>query len=106
MLYSLLNPNLGYHSIQRINWGSFRGRGEEKWGPFRGRFGDHLFKGWGSFRRLYIDLSIERENLNPWLQEQLNESNVFTQEARLERQTWSPSSDSPISLLKKRFSTV
>ena len=22
------------------------------------------FKGWGSFRRLYIDLSIERENLN------------------------------------------
>ena len=61
---------------------------------------------WGSFRRLYIDLSIERENLNPWLQEQLNESNVFTQEARLERQTWSPSSHSPISLLKKRFSTV
>ena len=39
----------------------------------------------------------------PWLQEQLNESNVFTQEARLERQTWSPSSHSSISLLKKRF---
>ena len=29
-------------SIPRINWGSFRGRREEKWGSFRGRFGDHF----------------------------------------------------------------
>ena len=27
-----------YHSIPRINWGSFRGRREEKWGSFRGRY--------------------------------------------------------------------
>ena len=33
---------LGYHSIPKINWGSFRGRGEEKWRSFRGRFGDHF----------------------------------------------------------------
>ena len=33
---------LGYHSIPKINWGSFLGRREEKWGSFRGRFGDHL----------------------------------------------------------------
>ena len=31
-----------YHSIPRINWGSFRGRREEKWGSFRCRFGDHF----------------------------------------------------------------
>ena len=31
-----------YHSIPRINWGSFRGRREDKWGPLRGRFGDHF----------------------------------------------------------------
>ena len=29
-------------SIPRINWGSFRGRREEKWGSFLGRFGDHF----------------------------------------------------------------
>ena len=34
---------LGYHSIPKINLGSFRGRREEKWGSFRGQFG-------GSFR--------------------------------------------------------
>ena len=28
-----------YHSIPKINCGSFRGRLEEKWGSFRGRFG-------------------------------------------------------------------
>ena len=33
---------LGYHSIPKIKWGSFRGRREEKWGSFRGRFGDHF----------------------------------------------------------------
>ena len=33
---------LGYHSIPKINWRSFRGRREEKWGSFRGRFGDHF----------------------------------------------------------------
>ena len=33
---------LGYHSIPKINWGSFRGRREEKWGSFRGQFGDHF----------------------------------------------------------------
>ena len=27
---------LGYHSIPKIKWGSFRGRREEKWGSFRG----------------------------------------------------------------------
>lgn len=27
----------------------------------------------------------------PWLQEQLNEPNVFTQEATLGRQSWTPS---------------
>ena len=37
-----------YHSIPRINWGSFRGRRVEKWGSFRGQIGDH--EGWGSFR--------------------------------------------------------
>ena len=26
----------------QINWGSFRGRRQEKWGSFRGRFGDHF----------------------------------------------------------------
>ena len=36
---------LGYHSIPKIKWGSFRGRREEKWGSFQG---------WGSFRGLYI----------------------------------------------------
>ena len=43
-----------YHSIPRINWGSFRGRREEKWGSCRGRyhFGVDLgiIQGWGSFR--------------------------------------------------------
>ena len=34
---------LGYHSIPKIKWGSFRSRREEKWGSFRGRFGD-LFR--------------------------------------------------------------
>ena len=34
---------LGYHFIPKINWGSFRGRREEKWGSFRGQFGD-LFR--------------------------------------------------------------
>ena len=29
---------LGYHSIPKIKWGSFRGRREEKWGSFRGRY--------------------------------------------------------------------
>ena len=33
---------LGYHSIPKIKWGSFRGRREEKWGSFRGRFWDHF----------------------------------------------------------------
>ena len=43
-----------YHSIPRTNWGSFRGRREEKWGSFRGGiilgsiWGS--FQGWGSFR--------------------------------------------------------
>ena len=32
----------GYHSIPKINWGSFRGGREEKWGSFQGQFGDHL----------------------------------------------------------------
>ena len=36
---------LGYHSIPKIKWGSFRGRREEKWGSFRGRFGDHFSVG-------------------------------------------------------------
>ena len=36
---------LGYHSILKINWGSFRGRREEKWGLFRGRFQDHFSVG-------------------------------------------------------------
>ena len=27
-----------YHFIPIINWGSFRGRREEKWGSFRGHF--------------------------------------------------------------------
>ena len=31
---------LGYHSIPKIKWGSFRGGREEKWGSFRGR--DHF----------------------------------------------------------------
>ena len=33
---------LGYHSIPKINWGSFRGGREEKWGSFQGKFGDHF----------------------------------------------------------------
>ena len=33
---------LGHHSIPKINWGSFRGRREEKWGSFRAQFGDHF----------------------------------------------------------------
>ena len=33
---------LGHHSIPKINWGSFRGRREEKWGSFRGRFGNNF----------------------------------------------------------------
>ena len=47
-----------------INWGSFRGRREEKWGPlpFRGRLGDHFrvgdpVSGLGSFRGLYRSLA-------------------------------------------------
>ena len=36
---------LGHHSIPKINWGSFRGRCEEKWGSFRGQFGDHFRMG-------------------------------------------------------------
>ena len=50
---------LGYHSIPKINWGSFRGRREEKWGSFRGQFGDHfgvdlgIILGSGSSRGMY-----------------------------------------------------
>ena len=33
---------LGYHSIPKIKWASFRARRKEKWGSFRGRFGDHF----------------------------------------------------------------
>ena len=36
----------------------------------------------------------------PWLQEQLNEPNMFLQEARLGRQSWTPSSHSSISVVK------
>ena len=38
-----------YHSIPRINWGSFRGRREKKWGSFRGRF-RHYFRAGDHFR--------------------------------------------------------
>ena len=46
---------LVYHSIPKINWGSFRGRCEEKWGSFRGRFGDYFRVGdhFGPGRTLY-----------------------------------------------------
>ena len=37
----------------------------------------------------------------PWLQEQLNEPNVFTQEGKLGRQSWTPSSHSSISVRTK-----
>ena len=40
-----------YHSIPRLNWGSFRCRREEKWG---------LFKGWESFRGSCTDNRIEK----------------------------------------------
>ena len=47
---------LGYHSIAKINWGSFQGRREEKWRSFWGRyhFGFDLgiISGSGSFRGL------------------------------------------------------
>ena len=37
---------LRYHSIPKINWGSFRGRREEKLSvSFRGRFRDHFWVG-------------------------------------------------------------
>ena len=42
---------LGYHSIPKIKWGSFRGRREEKWGSFRGRREEK----WGSFRGRFGD---------------------------------------------------
>ena len=44
MLCILHNPILvlGYHSIPKINWGSFQGHCEEKWGSFWGQFGDHF----------------------------------------------------------------
>ena len=32
------NPVAEYHSIPTINWGSFRGRGEEKWRSFWDRY--------------------------------------------------------------------
>jgi len=29
---------VGFHFIPKINWGSLRGRSEEKWGSFQGRY--------------------------------------------------------------------
>ena len=42
MLRFVIIPWRNTSSIPRINWGSFRGRREEKLGSFRGRFGDHF----------------------------------------------------------------
>ena len=39
----------------------------------------------------------------PWLQEQLNEPNVFLQEARLRRQSWIPSSHSLMSVIEMKI---
>ena len=75
---------LGYHSILKINWGSFRGRREEKWGLFRGRFQDHfsvgdhfgvgIISGAVQLLLIYLPLQLRRrifhigQNCNPrWL---------------------------------------
>ena len=39
----------------------------------------------------------------PWLQEQLNEPNVFLQEARLRRQSWTPPSHSLMSVMEMKI---
>ena len=55
---------LGYHSIPKIKWVSFRGRREEKWGSFRGRFGDHFRVG-DHFGVGIVSGAVQSPSLNP-----------------------------------------